>query len=135
MSDCARANRLPKRLAGTPGTYVVRSGQADQFGFFQEGLVHGQIKGGGWYSNRYQGWGRSREMRIRRHHRSKVEYLPYKYEKMVNVMVWYSDGARSKLRWTCVQYGSTGIAIGGMQYEVTGQTFGQSGAPPPVRKH
>lgn len=130
MSDCALANRLPKRLAGPPGAYVVRSGEADQFGFFEpNALVHGRIKGG-WYSNRYQRWGMSREKRIRRHHRTKIKFQTYGRENSVNVMFWYSDGARSKLRWTCVQYGTTGVGNGGLQYEVTGQVFGRSGAPP-----
>lgn len=130
ISNCDRAADLPKHLAEPGGTYVVRTGEADQFGFFQPAASAGRIPGGGWYTFDYQHWGSSRVIHGRSGHRRTTTYEPYRYESTANVVVWYSDGARSRLRWMCAQYLFAGVGIGGLQYATVGQTFGESGPPP-----
>jgi len=130
ISRCDLADELPKRLAKPAGTYVVRTGEADQFGFFQPSTRGGSLLGGGWYSFDYKQWGRSRVSHRHHAHRRTTTYMPYPNEGTANVVVWYSDGARSTLRWMCAQYLFAGVGRGGLEYAVTGQTFGQSGAPP-----
>jgi hypothetical protein len=129
VSSCARANELPKRLANPAGTYVVRTGEADQFGFFQPSTPGGTLPSGGWYSFDYEQWGRSRLSHGRASHRRATPYTPYRNESSANVVVWYSDGARSTLRWMCAQYVFAGVGRGGLEYAVVGQTFGESGKP------
>jgi hypothetical protein len=121
------ARDLPTRLARPAGTYVVRSGEADQFGFFQPSIRGGHLAHGGWYSFDYQRWGASQMARPRGRGPA---YTPFGYESNINVLVWYSDGARSKLRWSCAEYIFAGIGRGGLEYAVTGQTFGEAGKPP-----
>lgn len=127
VSGCDVARKLPTRLARPAGTYVVRSGEADQFGFFQPSTRGGHLAHGGWYSFDYQRWGASQMARPRRRGPA---YTPFGYESNINVLIWYSDGARSKLRWSCAEYIFAGIGRGGLEYAVTGQTFGEAGKPP-----
>ncbi len=127
VSGCDVARELAPRLAIPAGTYVVRSGEADQFGFFQPSIRGGRLPDGGWYSFDYNRWGESRAARPRGRGPA---YTPFGYERNINVIVWYSDGARSKLRWSCAEYIYAGVGRGGLEYAVTGQTFGDEGRPP-----
>jgi hypothetical protein len=141
VSTCDDAHFLIKRFkSGTP-SYVVRSGEADQYGFFQPATPGGRLPNGGWYTFDYSRWGRSKRIHARRQTRRRTsprhqsqrrrraaQYKPCPGEVHPNVIVWYTDGARTELRWVCAQYVFVGVGRGGIQYAVTATNFGQGPA-------
>lgn len=127
VSTCARANALSRgiRTMADP-SYVVRSGEADQYGFFQPNAPGGTIRGGGWFTFDYDRWGRSHRVRGRQDRRQLERYEPSAGELNPSVIVWYTDGARAVLRWVCAKYVFAGVGRGGLQYAVTGTVFGRA---------
>ena len=139
VDSCDREpGRLPKQLAGGPAVYVVRSGQADQFGFFEpsrQGVYADGHTAAGAYTFNYEKYGEihygpapresSSSRKRKRKRRAAPARGPYQpAAQFVYVVVWYSDGARSALRWLCVQYQHADTLDGGTQWAVYDQRSG-----------
>jgi hypothetical protein len=93
VADCTNEPPLLPRQAITPplGTYVIPSGASDQLAYAQppgkpmKGNVPNHPEY--WYSFDYRAFASPKP--------------PH------DLLMWYTDGAKSKLRWTCIQYQRT----------------------------
>lgn len=94
VADCAKEPALLPEAAIKPplGTYSFPSGESDQLGYLQPGgaIAHGTVPGHNeyWYSFDYKDFG----------------LIGTGKPKPANLLLWYTDGAQRKLRWTCIQY-------------------------------
>jgi hypothetical protein len=119
VQDCVREpERLPTRTAGLLGTYVVPSGSSDQLGYFEpprKQQQNGNLSVAGerrWYRQDYRNFGGRGGT------------------PTWNVLLWYTDGARRKLRWTCTNYGSKPTKTAdGEEYAVRSQIYGSRNFP------
>jgi hypothetical protein len=118
VEDCEREPQaLPSSTVGLLGTYALPSGSSDQLAFFQPKgtkFHNGSVEVGGkrlWYGWDYAGFG-TRPNPARQ-----------------NLLLWYTDGARRKLRWTCTAYNEAETTPYGQQYAVQSQIYGSKDFP------
>lgn len=94
VSDCAEEpNELPDSAVAPPlGAYVISSGDSDQLGFVQPaaGAKKRYVSNQAWYSFNYRDFGT---------HTAAGTFG--------NLLIWYTDGAQRRLRWTCDTYQSS----------------------------
>ena len=118
VEDCLKEPAaLPEGVVGRLGTYTLPSGTADQLAYFQPRGA--QYEGGSvevdgskrWYGWDYAEFGSSPKPRARK------------------VLVWYTDGARRKLRWTCTTYRLARKTHYGEEYRVHAQRYGSRDYP------
>lgn len=85
---------LPDRAVGQLGTYFIPSGGSDQLGYVQRIADKGgkvRLRGRSlWYSFDYMDFG--------------LIGPSDGGSKPANLVIWYTDGARRLLRWTCISY-------------------------------
>jgi hypothetical protein len=113
------AARGSQAIRGPLGTYVLPSGSSDQLAFVStryrhvEGNVSVQSKSL-WYTFDYDRFG-----------------LVNGAGAFGNFLIWYTDGARSKLRWVCIQYQFRPADSRGRETEwaVNEQTYGVAPLP------
>lgn len=113
VQDCDREPRyLPATAVGQLGTYFLPSGGSDQLGYLQRptdkyGTVTIDDKPY-WYSFDYE------------------HFAEIGKGRSTNVVVWYTDGARRLLRWTCITYSFDPSNSKGRQTEwaVDSQVYG-----------
>jgi len=90
VADCGREPSMlpPSAVAPPLGSYVLPSGASDQLGFLPPtgSLATHYVNSRLWYSFDYKLFGSTRHL------------------KPQSVLLWYTDGAQRKLRWTCVTY-------------------------------
>jgi hypothetical protein len=106
-----------EKTVGLLGTYLIPSGGSDQLAYFQpKGPKYqtGSVDVGGtklWYSWDYANFGRKPKPASR------------------NLLLWYTDGARRRLRWTCTTYQPAKATEDGQQYAVSSQIYGSKEFP------
>ncbi len=105
---------LPEAAIRAPlGTYVLPSGESDQLGFLQPEHIADKVavpgEGGFWYSFDYKHFG----------------LIGTPKARPADLLIWYTDGAQRKLRWTCIQYIRTGHrATSETEWGVVAQNYG-----------
>jgi hypothetical protein len=124
VDDCVHEpNALPPRTVGLLGTYVIPSGGSEQLGYLQPPgepehatvAVDGEKLG---FSFDYQHFAINTDPRG-------------SAASFANLLIWYTDGAQRKLRWTCISYRRTGrLKSGGIQWGVQSTTYGSRAWPP-----
>jgi hypothetical protein len=113
VSNCAREpSILPPEKAIMPpvGTYVIPSGGADQLGFVSADSQRHYLDRRLWYSFDYRHLGLS----------GTNLNAP---ASSTNVLIFYTDSAQRKLRWTCITYLPTPDKWGD-EWAYNGQVFG-----------
>lgn len=104
---------LPSEAVRPPvRSYIIPSGGSDQLGYVEPheavtGHVAGQPKL--WYSYAYK--------------RFKT-IVNVKGPRSANLLIWYTDGAQHKLRWTCIQYLPLHTLGEATEWGVFAQTYG-----------
>jgi hypothetical protein len=118
VEDCVeQPQALPSTTVGLLGTYSVPSGSYEQLAYFQphgKEYANGSVQVDGqsrWYGWDYARFGQSPE------------------PTSTNVLVWYTDGARRKLRWTCTTYSAAKRTADGEQFAVQAQVYGSRDFP------
>lgn len=114
VADCREEPAMLLNTTVSPplGTYVVPSGNADQLAYVEPkdragGAVPGRPKL--WFSFNYRRFGK---------------IMPADSDR-ANLLLWYTDGAQRKLRWTCVSYLPAGHNLHGeTEWGVYDQYFG-----------
>lgn len=114
VADCdGEPARVPDAAVAPPlGSYVIPSGESDQLAFLApahpaSGTVPGQPRL--WYSFDYRKFGK----------------LDVDGNRSGNLLIWYTDGAQRKLRWTCIQYVVAGHGPSGLaEWGVFNQRYG-----------
>lgn len=106
VQDCnTEPQHLPASTVGALGTYSVPSGGADQLGYLQrpsDPSGHVTINGKSyWWSFDYRHFGEIGGSNL----------------GSANLVLWYTDGARRLLRWTCINYSIDGANTRGPQTE------------------
>ena len=121
VEDCENEPaKLPSRTVGRLGVYAVPSGGTEQLAYFQpEGpeFRNGTVEVDGkqrWYGWDYARFGTDPKPTSR------------------NLLLWYTDGARRRLRWTCVEYTLQERTKYGEQYAVQGHFYGSKAFPDEV---
>jgi hypothetical protein len=118
VQDCEREPQaLPSTTVGLLGTYALPSGGSDQLAYFQpngpkyrNGLVVLDGK------RRWYGW-------------DYVHFGKRPKPAKQKLLLWYTDGARRKLRWTCTTYSQKESTPYGRQYTVGQQIYGSKDFP------
>jgi hypothetical protein len=124
VEDCeAEPAALPTSTVGRLGVYSVPSGETEQLGYFQpqdpddpQKYKNGDVDVDGksrWYGWDYAQFGEQPEPRSQ------------------NLLLWYTDGARRMLRWTCITYTlkAKETTKYGEQYAVDGHFYGSKEFP------
>jgi len=113
VQDCDRQPRyLPATAVGLLGTYLLPTNGSDQLGYLQRPTDKGgsiNLDGTSyWYSFDYRHFGEIGATRP------------------TNLVIWYTDGARRLLRWTCISYSYDPANSHGQQTEwaVAAQEYG-----------
>lgn len=103
---------LPSSAVLPPlGTYMVPSGESDQLGYLQPkrgrpGYVHNHRQL--WYSFDYKRFG----------------LIASAKPEPASLLIWYTDGAQHKLRWTCITYLPAVSHAGDTEWSVLEQEYG-----------
>lgn len=114
VADCREEPAiLPDTTVLPPlGTYVVPSGNADQLAYIEpKGRAGGAVPGRPklWFSFDYRRFGK----------------ITPAVSDRASLLLWYTDGAQRKLRWTCVSYLPAGHnSRGQTEWGVYDQYFG-----------
>jgi hypothetical protein len=124
VEDCeGQPAALPTNTVGRLGVYSVPSGASEQLGYFQpqdpedpQKYENGTVDIDGkrhWYGWDYAQFGEKPEPTSQ------------------NLLLWYTDGARQRLRWTCTTYTLKGdeTTTYGEQYAVEGHFYGSREFP------
>jgi hypothetical protein len=118
VEDCDREPKaLPASTVGLLGTYALPSGSSDQLAYFQPRgpkFRAGSVEVGG--QRLSYGW----------------DYAHFGVSPKPasqNLLLWCTDGARRKLRWTCTAYSKAEKNPYGRQYVVQSQIYGSKDFP------
>jgi hypothetical protein len=118
VQDCDREPAaLPSSAVGLLGTYSLPSGAYDQLAYFQPKpslFRAGSVEVDGkrfWYGWDYVNFGKRPKPTSQK------------------LLLWYTDGARRKLRWTCTTYSRQEATPYGRQYAVSQQIYGSKDVP------
>ncbi len=118
VEDCVTEPKvLPPSTVGLLGTYALPSGSSEQLGYFQPKgpkYRNGSVEVDG--KRRWYGW-------------DYVNFGIRPKPATQNLLLWYTDGARRKLRWTCTTYSAAGTTADGQEYAVQAQVYGSNEFP------
>lgn len=113
VENCAtEPQHLPLATTGALGTYILQSGDSDQLAWLERksdaaGAVH-VGKDSFWYSFDYAHFGS----------------IGNSNGGAASLVVWYTDGAQIKLRWTCMTFFQTSERRDTSEWAVEGVVYG-----------
>jgi hypothetical protein len=128
VEDCLQQpDALPPSAAGLLGTYALPSGASDQLAYFQP-------RGRRRHAPRYESGSVEVDGKRRSYGWNYARYSRTDQQGKLNLLLWYTDGARRKLRWTCTTYNrqERSSRKDGYQYAVEQQIYGSKDFPPEI---